>query len=156
MTQFDKLLKDLNACTEARKWAKGQSFYHVWTTCERGDWLLWLCARMTGKDGWPTRQQLTLAACDCAELALKYVESGEDRPRLAIETARKWARGEATLDEVRSARRAACAAYAAAADAAAVAYAAAFAAAAAGTQTLKTCADLVRKAIPQPTFKESA
>jgi hypothetical protein len=57
------------------------------------------------------RQELVLAACDCAETALRYVPEGEHRPRLAIETARRWARGEATVKEVDAARVAAISAY---------------------------------------------
>ena len=163
MTEFDSLLKSLGACGEARTWAKGKDFAEVWTTCERGDWLLWLCGSMIGKEGWPTHQQIVLAACDCAELALVHVKKGEERPRIAIETARKWAHGEADIEQVRQARHAAAAAadaaaaaYAAAAAAAAAAYAAYAAAAdaadAARTKTLKTCADLVRKSIPMPLF----
>jgi hypothetical protein len=125
MTRFDALLKSLGACADARTWAKGKNFAEVWTTCERGNWLLWLCGRMIGKEGWPTRQQVVLAACDCAELALVHVRKGEDRPRIAVETARKWARGEATLEEVATARRAAADAAADAAAADAAAYAAA-------------------------------
>ena len=125
--EFSRLLCDIGACVEAREWAKGKSLADVWKQCERGDWLLWLCGRMADKDGWPTRREVVLAACACAETALKYVKAGEERPRIAIETARKWTRGEANLDEV----RAAAAAYAAyAADAAYAAYAASAAAAA--------------------------
>ena len=65
-----------------------------------------------------------LAACACAETALKYVKPGEDRPHKAIETARAWARGEASIDDVRKAAYAADAAYAAYAAYAAAAYAA--------------------------------
>ena len=69
-------------------------------------------------------------ACDFAERTLKFVPAGEDRPAMAIATTRAWVRGEATLDEVKSAANADAAAYAAraayAADAAA--YAAAYAA----------------------------
>ncbi len=39
---------------------------------------------------------LVLAACDCAEPALKHVSKGEARPRIAIETARRWVNGDAT------------------------------------------------------------
>ncbi|KKM93812.1 hypothetical protein LCGC14_1204770, partial [marine sediment metagenome] len=70
------------------------------------------------------RQLLVAAACDCAELALPYVPSDEDRPRIAIETARKWIRGEATLEEVRAAAYAASASAASASSAAYAAYAA--------------------------------
>jgi hypothetical protein len=34
---------------------------------------------------------------------LKYVPKGEDRPRIAIETAEAWTRGETTLKQVESA-----------------------------------------------------
>src|SRR5882672_9978527 len=101
--QFSTLLKKLGACEEAVEWSAGKSLKETWEQCERGDWLLWLVGYMVGKEGWPIRQQLVLAACACAETSLKYVSKGEDRPRLAIETARKWARGEASIVEVRQA-----------------------------------------------------
>ena len=122
--EFSNLLSSLSACHEASEWAGGKDLKTVWETCERGDWLLWLCVRMIGKEGWPSRQDVVLAACDCAEPALRYVRVGEDRPRKAIETARAWARGEATIEEVRETRRAASdAAARAASDAFAAAYA---------------------------------
>jgi len=88
--------------------------------------MLWLAIR-AGVD----RRLVVLAACGCAEPALVHVPAGEDRPRLAVETARRWARGKATIEEVRSASAAAYAAYAAAYAAYAAAYAAASAAASA-------------------------
>ena len=118
---FAALLKELNACPEAYKWAHGKTFHRVWQTCDRADWLLWLCEKMVGQPGWPTRKELVLAACACAETSLKYVKAGEDRPRKAIETARAWVRGEVSIEDV---GRAAYAAYAAAYAAAAAAYAA--------------------------------
>lgn len=134
-----KLLDELGACSSAKIWAKGKDLATIWTTCDRADWLFWLAGRMEGKRGWPTRQEIVLAACECAELALPYVTQGEDRPRIAIETARKWAHGEATLDEVQSAAYAAYAAARGSASCAAreaaihVAYAAAHAAYAAAS-----------------------
>ena len=47
-----------------------------------------------------TRQQLVLAACAVARLCLPAIPAEEDRPLIAIETAEKWARGEATLEQV--------------------------------------------------------
>jgi hypothetical protein len=130
---------------------------------------------MVGKEGWPTREKVVLAACACAELALKYVPAGEERPKQAIETARKWARGEATLQEVNAANAAAYAdaayaaasaayaaanaayaayaAYAAASAASDAAYAAASdadAAYAARKKTLGQCADIARKMLKVP------
>jgi len=160
--EFMQLLDSLGACSDAKRWAEGKSFHVVWITCKRGDWLLWLCGKMGDKKGWPTRKQLVLAACACAETALKYVPEGEERPRIAIETARKWARGKATLEQVKEAANnahyaAAAAAYAAAAAAAyAAAYAYAYAAAAAAadasarTKVLAECAKIVRRTLKEP------
>jgi hypothetical protein len=167
-TEFTKLLRDLGACSEARSWAKGKDLHEVWTSCERADWLLWLAGRMADKPGWPTRKQIVLAACACAETALKFVKPGEDRPRLAIETARAWTRGEATIEDVRRARAAAVAAAAAySADAAATAaYSAAYttataaysADAAARTEARMLCLAIIRRELgePQPVEKVDA
>ena len=111
-TEFSQLLSELGACVKASAWSKGKSLSAAWKDSKRGDWMLWLCGRMADKPGWPTRKEVVLAACDCAELALKHVPAGEDRPRKCIETVRAWAAGTATLDDVLTARRAA-AAYAA-------------------------------------------
>ena len=133
--KFMQLLRKLRACEEARTWAKGKDLHEVWTSCDCADWLLWLAGRMADEPGWPTRKQIVLAACACAETALRYVKPGEDRPRIAIETARAWVRGEASIEDVRLARKNAdaadAAADAAAYAAAAAAYAGAYAAAAA-------------------------
>ena len=58
--------------------------------------------------------------CAVARTALRYVPAGEDRPRLAIETAERWVRGAATKEECGGAADAAAAnaAASAAADAA--------------------------------------
>ena len=81
-----------------------------------------------------SRQRLVLASCACARTVLHLVPEGEHRPQIAIETAERWTRGEATLEEVQLAANAAnaadAAAYAAnAANAAANAANAAYAAA---------------------------
>ena len=125
-----KPLVELNACPEAVDWASTQeSPASAWRDCQRGDWMLWLVGRLSGKPGGVKRRRLVLCACECARLALKYVKAGEDRPRLAIEAAEKWARHEGpTLDDVRAAAAYADAATAAYAAAAAAAYAAAAAA----------------------------
>jgi len=47
--EFNELLRRIGACSEAVKWAKGKSFTEAWMTCERPDWMLWLCARMEGR-----------------------------------------------------------------------------------------------------------
>lgn len=152
-------LIDLGACEDAVTFASQYpTIGEAWDACERGDWMLWLAA----KAGLCTREQLVLAACACARLALVHVPGGEDRPRIAIETAEAWADGRAAIDEVRAAADAAyaaaayaddAAAYAAADAAAYAAYAAAaayaddaaaVAAVAARNRVLRECADIVR------------
>ena len=82
---------------------------------------MWVCRVLEGED----LKRFKLLICDFAERALKYVKEGDDRPRLAIETARDYINGNATLIEL---KKAAAATYA---YAAAYAYAYAIAAAAA-------------------------
>ena len=139
-------LRRLGACESAREWAATRtSAEAVWTECERGDWLLWLAAR-AGVD----RREVVLAACAVARTALQYVRAGEERPRIAIETAERWARGEASIADVRAAAAATATATAAdAAAAAAYAYAA-YAAGARRASLLSSSAALVRERIPWP------
>jgi hypothetical protein len=150
-THWTDDLTRLLACNDAVAWAKGyDSLDAAWAACERGDWMLWLADRVSGEPGSPLRRKLVLAACDCAELSLPIFEKkspGDKRPRTAIETARRYANGEAgvTLEDVANAadaaayaaaeaavdaaREAACAAYMATTYATCAAYAAADAAA---------------------------
>jgi hypothetical protein len=145
----------LRPCSEARRWIRSQSgtAYALWRRCDRGDWLLWLAAR-AGVD----RRLVVLAVCDCAETALVHASPGEDRPRFAIETARRWARGDATIGEVRAAAYDAAAADAAAAyyAAAYAAYAAYYAAAyAARSASLTESARIVRRRIPWSVVRDA-
>ncbi len=162
-------LTEIGACSEAISlYGKyGDDFQLAWNECTRGDHMLWLLGKQSGAPESVGRKQLVLIACECARLALPYTK--DPRVLACIETAEKWTRGEATINEVRAARRAADAADAAyaaaaaayAADAAYAAYAAAAAAyaadaadaayaayAAARKKTLKQCADIVRKHVP--------
>ena len=123
-------LTALRACDDAVAWAESfASLDAAWSACERGDWMLWLLGRVSGAPESDARKALVLCACACARTALPYVRESETRPAsTCIETAERWARGQATIGELREARRDAyAAAYAAtAADAAAyAAYAAA-------------------------------
>ena len=120
------------ACGEALEWLRSLDHddpQRAWEECERGDWMLWLAGWYAGEPGSDARRPLVLATTDCAALGLPVWDAyapDDDRPRVAIETARRWARGEegVTLDDVRRAAYAAYAAYAAAAYAAYAAYAA--------------------------------
>jgi hypothetical protein len=153
---FADKLQQIDACDEAIEWVGSRSAAEAWRDCPRGDWMLWLLARV-GAD----RRRIVLAACECARMALPYVPEGEDRPRIAIETAEAWARGEATTEQVRAAAVPAADA-AEAADAYyayAVAAYAGYSAADAGYAGAAACgrympkarsADIVRKHFPVP------
>jgi hypothetical protein len=166
VTAAAEQIRHLYPCAPAVEWLGERDLETAWSECERGDWMLWLATR-AGVD----RRLLVQAACDCAETALQYVPEGEERPRVAVETARAWCRGEATLEEVREAAYADDdAAYADAADAAAYAAdaaaaaayaadaadAAAYAAYAARLDSLRRSADLVRARISAADVADAA
>lgn len=78
---------------------------------------VWALRSLNGVD-----KELRLFACDCAEHVLYLFENvypKDNRPRNAIENARKYAQGTATKEELAAAANAANAAYAAAASVAA-------------------------------------
>ena len=157
--KFIEKLRGLNPCEEGLKYAESfGSLQKAWDSCERGDWMLWLLGKLSGPPESESRKELVLIACQCARTALKYVEKGDEkRPLKAIQTAEKWAKGAATIEEVRAAAAYAANAAYAAADAAYAAYAAsavahaAYAANAAANaaDAQKKCADIVRKMHPK-------
>ena len=100
---FRERLFEMGACSEAVEWVGDKTLAEAWVTCERADWMLWLVSKIDGS----YTPRIRLAACACARTSLKYVPAGEDRPRLAIECAERYARGEATKDELAAARAAA-------------------------------------------------
>ena len=99
--KLSTILSRLDACADARTWAKTQpDLQTAWTACRRSDWMLWLMARTTLDQDDP---RLRLLDCDFAEAVLKDVPAGEDRPRRAIEVARRFAAGEASQEEMAAA-----------------------------------------------------
>ena len=125
----------LDACNQAREWAKGKSLAEVWKTCHRGDWMLWLAARY----GDVPLKTIVAIACDCAEPALAFTT--DPRPAATIAVVRLWLKDEATIEEVRAAADAANAAYVAADAAYAAGRAAAYAACAAANAAANAAAD---------------
>jgi len=110
MTETIEHLTRLGACAEGKKWIAlpenaSKTPAQLWDACHRGDWLLWLAYHQS-----VDLMLMTLAACDCARLALPFVPAGDDRPRLCIETAEAYTRGEATMDDMRIAALASLAA----------------------------------------------
>jgi len=174
-TEYIKKLKEMGACSSGIEWSKNyEDSQQAWEACERGDWLLWLISWKAGKSGSDSRKKLVLVACECARLAWKWMH---DEGRTAIILTEKWANGDSSIsrNDLRNAAANAAAANAAAANAAAyasnaaanaaikaayAAYAATYAAKAAYTayaanaasaaknNTLKQCANIVRKHYP--------
>jgi hypothetical protein len=131
-THWSTALERLNACDDAVKWALTQpSLAVAWRNCERGDWMLWLLARLDAD-----RPTMVRAAACCAELALPYAGETEPECMAAIQAAVGWADGELSIEVVDAAG--------AAADAAADA------AYAARSRTLSQCADIARAWFPCP------
>lgn len=78
-------LQRLDACAEAVEWARTQPDYETaWRECQRGDWMLWLAARASGKRGSDSHRAVVLAACACATLArcADIVREMVKRPKL--------------------------------------------------------------------------
>jgi hypothetical protein len=163
---LDQKLLELKACEEARIWAQGKTWKEIFETCHRGDWLLWLFKK-TIPDDEEHLKLLTRAKAHCA-LTVRHLMK-DQRSITACEVALKFADGEATRDELRTAAAAAYAA-AAAIDAAAIAAAAidaatidaayayaaidaAYAAAYARTKNQKETADICRKYLPIEIWK---
>jgi hypothetical protein len=85
----------------AWSWAPMDDAVTAWEKCDDAEAML----RAVG-DSVP-RGTLVLAACAVVRCVLDLVLAGDDRPRLAVEAAERWARGEATIEEVRKAELAA-------------------------------------------------
>ena len=140
-----KKLSDLRACREAVKWTNGMNLKTAWNKCKRADWLIWFICKM--EIG--TKQERIHAVCDCAATALMYVPKGEDRPRLAIEAARKYT-DNPTEENRQACDRAIWAAWAARATTMAT-WAAEAAGAAAEAATHQQMCDMIRAKIRLPT-----
>ena len=137
MTFHDYLLSR-HACHDAIEWVADRPAREAWHECADGSWMIWLCTMLGVR-----RELVVLCATGCARSVLHLVPVGEDRSRLAVETAEEWGYGHATREEAYVA--AAYAADAAAADDDA-AYAAAYAARAAHASDAACAASAARAA----------
>ena len=146
------------ACDTAVVWLETQPDVETaWASCSRGDWMMWILEQVVD-----TKK---LAACDIEirRTVLKFVPDGEDRPRITIDTYERWAKGEASDEELTIARAAGADAWAAGAARAATWDAAWYAARAAAraaqaaraagdaarSAALSDFSDIVRKHFPQ-------
>jgi hypothetical protein len=165
--EFLDILEEKKACPNAVKWvkeSKTETFEELWNECGQADWMLWIMAKMVGQKEWPSKKTVVLCACDCAETSLKFIPENENRPKIAIQTARDWAEGKASIEECKKAAYAVFAAasasafdvacdavYAVAAASAASAVSAAghaaYAASVVEKDALKNMADIIRKRV---------
>jgi len=158
MKTFDELLIGLDACKEARDWAKGMTIEQVVANVERGDWLLWLAKKVD-----IAKRPFTLAKARCAKTVIHLMRDKHSinasnvaeafgltdeiseydlRSAYTAATAAASAAADAASASVAAyAAYAASAAAAAAADAAAAAYAASAASAAAAADADAAAAD---------------
>src|ERR1700734_1856565 len=131
-SEVSKILSKLSVCSDARVFCRGhKTIKAAWLACERGDWLLWFAGKLD-----IDRKVLVFVACQCARLVLK--NTTDKRVLKCIEITERWTADNAMIEEMITARR----------DAADAADAAAYAADSTRKETLKICADLVRKYIP--------
>lgn len=95
---FADWLKAENAHNDIVEWARsfGTDWERAWNECPRGDWLLAVAARAR-----VAQKPIVLAAAACARQALEHVDPAERRPVDAIETAERWAAGEASAETCR-------------------------------------------------------
>ena len=135
---LSRILRRLGACDEAREWADGKDLVTAWTTCNRSDWMVWLLDALGYRDD----RTLRLYACWCVKQEPCWSLLSDERSRTAVEVAERYARGEATDEELAAARDAARDAWYAAEVAAEAAWAAARAAAWAAQ------ADRLREVVP--------
>lgn len=161
MTWIDDI-RALGPCTNAIELLERgnyASLQDAWDQWADGSHMLWLIGMVAGgKPGSPERRRLATCAAECAELALPIWElrfANDDRPRRAIEAAKRGDPKEcratsasAAHADTEAAADAADAAAAAAHAADVAAYAAAYAAAAAAARILARCADIVRVHYP--------
>ena len=148
-----EFLEKNHACKDGFDFAKNLTLEEFLSTCERGDWILWLFAK-TNPNSLP---ELTLAKAHCANTVRELMK--DERSIKAVDVAIAFGEGKATRKELDAAAFAATfaadAAYATAAyaNAAYVAYATARAVSslagnAARKQNEKQTADICRKYLP--------
>ena len=144
---------NLEACDEVADWASGKTWQEVYTTCHRGEWLLWLFAKTNPDD----LRELTLAKGHCANTVRHLMK--DERSIAAVDAAIAFGEGKITKKKLdaAAASAAAAAAYAAYADyAAADAAAAAAAASATAATATATAATATASAAADAAFSAAA
>lgn len=93
------------ACTPVRRYVGGKTFEQAWNDSKRADWMMWLCGRMAGCDGWPSVPALVDLTSHILKNSLEMDESMQHPSilRTLIATSR-WCYGQATQQDVLKAK----------------------------------------------------
>jgi len=100
MTKLEQFLIRNNACPDGLEFAKNLTLEQFWTTCPRGDWILWLFAKMNPD----SLRELTLAKGHCANTVRHLMK--DKRSIKAVDVAIAFGEGRATREELDAANRA--------------------------------------------------
>src|ERR1035437_4343769 len=97
---IDKQLskENLDACNDAKVWAKGKSWEEIYNTCHRGDWLLWLFSKTNRVSHF---NLLVLAKGHCANTVRHLMKS--ERSTKAVDAAILFGEGKITREELNDA-----------------------------------------------------
>lgn len=90
-TKFNKWLKEISAPQDMQEWAAGKSFERAYETCENAEWMMWWFVKLNND-----RKLRVLVAAKCAET----VKPHHLKSKAALEMCFKYAKGEATQDEL--------------------------------------------------------
>ena len=92
--QFIAKLENLNACEDSIEWLSTQdNLQQAWKDCERGDWLLWLVARLNINE-----RKLFLAKGLVAEQVIHLMN--DERSIEAVKAAINYGNGKISKDEL--------------------------------------------------------
>src|SRR5271170_4544845 len=103
------VLKSLRACGPAVDWSEsyGSDYEKAWKECERGDFLVWILAKLAGDDPRsPERRKLSPVFVQNAMESHARLECKgfkvDERAKKALVTVAAWGRGDAsvTLEDV--------------------------------------------------------
>ena len=106
MKTLKEFLEKKRACKDNFDFAKDLTLEQFLNTCPRGDWILWLFAKMNPK----SLRELTLAKGHCANTVRG--EMKDERSTKAVDVAIAFGEGRATRKKLNAAASAACDAYA--------------------------------------------
>jgi hypothetical protein len=84
-----------------KKLAGAETLAEAWQKCEDGHELIRLCGAMIGTEGWPTKQEILLVVCDCADTVLPCLPKEDTSSRECVRVSRLWAEREATVEEIK-------------------------------------------------------